>query len=105
MTDTDLDAQRAQREGLLAALIAYVLWGLFPIYFILVASVAPFEVPPAGTRRPGGGQERGLGGEGEGHLGDVSRGELKRVDEILPRVAADAVERSLRAGEDHRRPH
>ena len=44
MTTTELDAQRSQREGLLASLIAYVLWGLFPIYFVLVASVAPFEV-------------------------------------------------------------
>ena len=44
MTDVQLDAQRSQREGLLAALVAYVLWGLFPIYFIWVASVAPFEV-------------------------------------------------------------
>ena len=44
MTPDELEAQRSQREGLLASLIAYVLWGLFPIYFILVASVAPFEV-------------------------------------------------------------
>lgn len=44
MTTAELDAQRSQREGLLASLIAYVLWGLFPIYFVLVASVAPFEV-------------------------------------------------------------
>ena len=44
MIATEPDAQQSQREGLLASLIAYVLWGLFPIYFILVASVAPFEV-------------------------------------------------------------
>jgi len=35
---------RLRREGLLAALIAYILWGLFPIYFILVAIVAPTEI-------------------------------------------------------------
>ena len=44
MNPAELEAQRSQREGLLASLIAYVLWGLFPIYFILVASVAPLEV-------------------------------------------------------------
>jgi chloramphenicol-sensitive protein RarD len=44
LNNADLDAQRSRREGLLASLIAYVLWGLFPIYFILVASVAPLEV-------------------------------------------------------------
>jgi chloramphenicol-sensitive protein RarD len=40
----DSEAQRLRREGLLAALIAYLLWGLFPIYFLIVASVAPVEV-------------------------------------------------------------
>ena len=44
MTATAPDLQRSHREGLLAALVAYILWGLFPIYFILVASVAPTEV-------------------------------------------------------------
>lgn len=38
------DEMREHREGLLAALIAYVLWGLFPIYFIIVAAVAPTEI-------------------------------------------------------------
>lgn len=42
--DADSEAQRLRREGLLAALIAYLLWGLFPIYFLIVASVAPVEV-------------------------------------------------------------
>jgi len=42
--DADAEAQRLRREGLLAALIAYLLWGLFPIYFLIVASVAPVEV-------------------------------------------------------------
>ncbi len=33
-----------QREGLVTALIAYSLWGVFPIYFKLVQSVQPTEV-------------------------------------------------------------
>jgi chloramphenicol-sensitive protein RarD len=32
------------RSGVLIGLLAYTLWGVFPIYFKLVASVAPFEV-------------------------------------------------------------
>jgi len=43
-TDQELREQRSRREGLLAALIAYSLWGLFPIYFLIVAAVAPTEV-------------------------------------------------------------
>jgi chloramphenicol-sensitive protein RarD len=38
------DEQFASRDGVLSALIAYVLWGVFPIYFKLVQSVAPTEV-------------------------------------------------------------
>ena len=38
------DPRQARRDGLLAALIAYVMWGVFPIYFVLVASVSPTEV-------------------------------------------------------------
>jgi chloramphenicol-sensitive protein RarD len=38
------DAQRARRDGLLAALLAYVMWGVFPVYFVFVASVATTEV-------------------------------------------------------------
>lgn len=39
------DAQtRRTRDGLTAALIAYFLWGFFPIYFKLVAAVPPLEV-------------------------------------------------------------
>ena len=40
----ELREHRLRREGLLAALIAYVLWGLFPVYFIIVAAVAPTEI-------------------------------------------------------------
>ena len=39
-----LEDPRAQREGVLASLVAYVLWGLFPVYFIWVASVEATEV-------------------------------------------------------------
>ena len=46
MTATDqlTDARRERRDGLLAALVAYVMWGVFPIYFLFVASVATTEV-------------------------------------------------------------
>ena len=44
MTDAQLDPRRARRDGLLAALVAYVMWGVFPIYFVFVASVAATEV-------------------------------------------------------------
>ena len=36
--------RQSQRDGVLTALIAYVLWGVFPVYFKLVQSVAPTEV-------------------------------------------------------------
>jgi chloramphenicol-sensitive protein RarD len=42
--DKVTDARRDRRDGLLAALIAYVMWGVFPIYFVFVASVAATEV-------------------------------------------------------------
>lgn len=42
--DDDLREQRSRREGLLAALVAYILWGLFPVYFVIVAAVAPTEI-------------------------------------------------------------
>jgi chloramphenicol-sensitive protein RarD len=38
------DARRERRDGLLAALVAYVMWGVFPIYFVFVASVSTTEV-------------------------------------------------------------
>ena len=40
----ELEEQRLRREGVLASLVAYVLWGLFPVYFIWVATVEPTEV-------------------------------------------------------------
>ena len=40
----ELEQQRLRREGALASLVAYVLWGLFPVYFIWVATVEPTEV-------------------------------------------------------------
>ena len=36
--------QAAQRAGLLAALAAYVSWGLMPIFFKLLAAVDPWEI-------------------------------------------------------------
>ena len=36
--------RRYQRDGVLAALIAYLLWGVFPVYFKLVQAVPPTEV-------------------------------------------------------------
>ncbi len=38
------DDDNASRSGLVAGLIAYSLWGVFPIYFKLVAAVPPAEV-------------------------------------------------------------
>lgn len=43
-SEDELREQRSRREGLLAALIAYILWGLFPVYFVIVAAVAPTEI-------------------------------------------------------------
>ena len=47
--DTDLATaietpEQAKRNGLISALIAYVLWGLLPLYFLTVKDVASFEV-------------------------------------------------------------
>ncbi len=36
--------KRRTRDGLTAALVAYFLWGFFPIYFKIVAAVPPLEV-------------------------------------------------------------
>ena len=38
------DDRLSNRDGVLSALIAYVLWGVFPVYFKLVQAVAPTEV-------------------------------------------------------------
>ena len=43
MKEHDSD-ENATRDGLLSALIAYVLWGLLPIYFVFVRGVGSFEV-------------------------------------------------------------
>jgi chloramphenicol-sensitive protein RarD len=43
VTDTERSAAEA-RSGILGGLGAYVLWGVFPIYFKQIASVAPSEV-------------------------------------------------------------
>ena len=40
----DAAERQLQHDGVLTALIAYVLWGVFPIYFKLVQSVPPTEV-------------------------------------------------------------
>jgi chloramphenicol-sensitive protein RarD len=40
----DAAEQRFQRDGVLTALVAYVLWGVFPVYFKLVQTVPPTEV-------------------------------------------------------------
>ena len=40
---SELGANRT-REGLLAGLVAYVLWGFLPIYFKIVETVPPLEV-------------------------------------------------------------
>lgn len=44
MPDSDTAGNDAARLGVAAGLVAYVLWGVFPVYFKLVASVAPLEV-------------------------------------------------------------
>ena len=38
------DEQRSGRDGVLSALVAYILWGVFPVYFKLVQSVPPTDV-------------------------------------------------------------
>lgn len=43
MTEHDSD-EDTTRDGLFSALVAYVLWGLLPIYFVLVRDVGSFEV-------------------------------------------------------------
>jgi chloramphenicol-sensitive protein RarD len=44
-TEIGLETPEKQaRDGLISALIAYVLWGFLPLYFILVRDVGSFEV-------------------------------------------------------------
>ena len=40
VADADADA----RSGVIFGLLAYTMWGLFPVYFVWTASVAPLEV-------------------------------------------------------------
>ena len=44
MPDGDSTASAEQRVGVAAGLVAYTLWGVFPIYFKLVEAAPPFEV-------------------------------------------------------------
>lgn len=41
---TNIASKSDARDGVIAGLIAYVLWGILPIYFKLVGSVSPGEV-------------------------------------------------------------
>ena len=41
---TDAEDRAYARDGVLAALVAYLLWGVFPVYFKLVQAVPPTEV-------------------------------------------------------------
>ena len=43
-TAPSADDRLSNRDGVLSALIAYVLWGVFPVYFKLVQAVSPTEV-------------------------------------------------------------
>ena len=40
----DETPEQQTRDGLISALIAYLLWGFLPLYFILVKEIASFEV-------------------------------------------------------------
>ena len=41
----DADSSRKDtRDGILSGLIAYTIWGLLPVYFIILQSIAPVEV-------------------------------------------------------------
>lgn len=44
MTTESTDASAEARSGVIAGLVAYSLWGVFPVYFKLVESVSPLEV-------------------------------------------------------------
>ena len=43
MTDAAADSQR-RRQGVIATLIAFTMWGLMPLYFKAVGSVPPSEI-------------------------------------------------------------
>lgn len=40
----DVEDRSSSRDGVLSALIAYLLWGIFPVYFKLLQAVPPTEV-------------------------------------------------------------
>lgn len=44
MSTESTDASAEVRGGVIAGLVAYTLWGVFPVYFKLVGSVSPVEV-------------------------------------------------------------
>lgn len=44
MTDDTQSREHDARSGALIALVAYTLWGVFPVYFKWIESVAPLEV-------------------------------------------------------------
>ncbi|MFQ5609602.1 MAG: EamA family transporter RarD [Woeseiaceae bacterium] len=44
MPDIDESVGAEQRIGVMAGLVAYTLWGIFPVYFKLVEAAAPLEV-------------------------------------------------------------
>lgn len=45
LTNSDVESpEKRARDGIVSAFIAYFLWGLFPLYFIVVKDVPAFEV-------------------------------------------------------------
>lgn len=45
LTNSDVESpEKRARDGIVSAFIAYFLWGLFPLYFIVVKEVPAFEV-------------------------------------------------------------
>jgi chloramphenicol-sensitive protein RarD len=44
MTDAQKNPAQDARDGVISALIAYLMWGVLPVYFKLVGAVAPLEV-------------------------------------------------------------
>ncbi len=44
MSADPTEAKDDTRDGVIAALICYLIWGLLPIYFVVVSAVAPLEV-------------------------------------------------------------
>lgn len=44
MSVASAEARDDTRDGVISALICYLIWGLLPIYFVFVSAVAPLEV-------------------------------------------------------------